>query len=454
MKTTIKKASKYIAVAVSFLIIAAIFYYFSSIVAYVLIAWVISMMGQPLMNFFGKHLRIGKLSAGKNACAALTLLIFISLLTSLFFVFVPTAIQQAQNLAEIDYASLVKSLEEPIEDWNNWFAKRGFIEGENLQPKDTLLAEPIISKAPSDKTALVKEEVLTTSIIAIDSILLANGDTITRTNIALKIQLDLGQNQKIEQKTLDPTALVKETDTAIERLQKKLFSFFNPSQITKLFSNLIGFMGNLMIAIMSILFISFFFLKEQGLFVDFLKAVVPNNYEDKVSNAVDDASQLLRRYFLGVALQVTLITVFISVALSFLGIKNALLIGFFAAMVNVIPYVGPILGAAFGVFITISSNLDLSFYNETLPMLMQVVGVFATMQLLDNFMLQPYIFSNSISAHPLEIFIVILVGAQLGGIVGMILAIPVYTVVRVIARVFLSKFEIVQKLVGNGEEGV
>ncbi len=444
-------SNRYIAISLSFVIVAAIFYYFSSIVAYVLIAWVISMMGHPLMDFFTKHLRLGKLHAGKNTCAALTLFVFLSLFTSLLLVFVPTVIKQAQNLTEIDYPRLVQSLEEPLEDWNRWFAKYGLSNGKGSE-LDSLSVKTPINVEEAVSSPIAKEKVLSKSMITIDSILLANGDTITRTNIALNIKVDVKQDQGNEQQGFDSSAEVQETDTALERLQKKLFSFFNPAQITELFSSLVGFLGNLMVAFMSILFISFFFLKEQGLFADFLRATVPRNYESKVSNAVDEASQLLRRYFLGVALQITLITVFVTGLLSFFGIENALLIGFFAAMINVIPYVGPIIGAAFGIFITISSNLDVSFYNETLPMLTKVAGVFAAMQMLDNFILQPYIFSNSISAHPLEIFIVILVGAQLNGVVGMILAIPVYTVIRVIARVFLSEFEIVQKLLGEAEE--
>ena len=84
-----------------------------------------------------------------------------------------------------------------------------------------------------------------------------------------------------------------------------------------------------------------------------------------------------------------------------------------------------------------------------LPMLSKVVIVFGAMQLLDNFILQPWIFSNSVLAHPLEIFIVILMGAQINGIIGMVLAIPVYTVLRVIARAFLSEFKLVQKITGG-----
>ena len=68
------------------------------------------------------------------------------------------------------------------------------------------------------------------------------------------------------------------------------------------------------------------------------------------------------------------------------------------------------------------------------------------MQLLDNFILQPNIFSKSVNAHPLEIFIVVLMGAKIGGIIGMVVAIPIYTVLRVLAKVFLSEFKVVQSI--------
>ena len=161
---------------------------------------------------------------------------------------------------------------------------------------------------------------------------------------------------------------------------------------------------------------------------------------------MEDITEMLSRYFTGILIQISLITIFVSIGLSILGVKNALLIAIFAALINVIPYLGPLIGAAFGVLITISSNLDLSFYSEMLPLIGKVVFVFGCMQMLDNFLLQPFIFSNSVKAHPLEIFLIILVGAQLAGIPGMILAIPTYTVVRVIAKIFLSKYRLVKKI--------
>ncbi len=445
--------SRYLAIAISLFLIGAVFYYFSDIVAYVLIAWVLSMIGQPINEFYKKYLKLGN-----SGSAGLTLITFIFLLSGLVWLFVPSIIKQAQNLAEIDYESLVESLEEPINSLNNILVERGLMEGEIILPEDEIeldstsnIIDEITEVIEQDTLQITEletpnENQVSSTFVSIDSILLENGDTVTKTNITLQVNINNHTTEAATPAVIDPTAEIKHTDTPIEKIQKRIFTAFNPGQIPLLFSTLVGFMGNLLIAIMSILFISFFFLREQGLFLNALQAIVPSKYGNEVIHALDDSSRLLRRYFVGVSIQVTTITIFVSLVLTIFGLKNALLIAFFAALINVIPYLGPVIGAMFGVLITISSNLDLPFYEEMLPLIFIVIATFAAMQLLDNFLLQPFIFSNSVSAHPLEIFIVILVGAKLSGIVGMVLAIPVYTVIRVIAKSFLSEFRLVQKL--------
>ena len=364
-----KFSGRNIAIVIGILLILALMSYFSTIVAYVLVAWVLSMIGQPFMRFFQKRLRIGKFQAGTNIAAALTLICYFIIITGLVLIFVPLIVTQANNLAEVDYKSIAAALEAPANQFNSWLFKYG---------------------------------------------------------------------------------LSSSTEISVERQMKEIFShWLEPSTIGNYFKSLISTAGNILLNVFSIIFITFFFLKEQGLFVDFLVAIAPNRYENQIRHAIQDISRMLTRYFGGIVIQMTIITVFVSGLLGVLGVENALLIGFFAALINVIPYVGPLIGAAFGLIITISSNLDLEFYTEMLPMLLKVGTVFGAMQMLDNFLLQPWIFSNSVMAHPLEIFIVILMGAQLNGIGGMVLAIPFYTVLRVIARVFLSEFRLVQKITGR-----
>ncbi len=360
-----KNVSRNIAIAVSLLMITAIFYFFSNIVAYVLIAWVLSLIGQPLMRFFQQKIKIGRFQAGPSFSAILTIISFFVVFTILIWLFVPLVVEQARKLAEVDYNAIAQTLSEPMSQLNEQLHRFGLIE-----PDESATAE---------------------------------------LNTALK-------------------------------------SWFKPTQIGNFFSILIGVFGNFVLTLFSIIFITFFFLKEQSIFGNFVTALAPQQYENETRNAIASITTLLTRYFGGILIQITIITLFVSVLLGILGIKNALLIGFFAALINVIPYLGPMIGAMFGVFITISSNLGLEFYSELLPLLIKVVAVFAAMQLLDNIILQPYIFSNSVKAHPLEIFIIILLGAQINGIVGMVLAIPVYTAIRVIAKEFLSEFKIVQQI--------
>ena len=286
-----------------------------------------------------------------------------------------------------------------------------------------------------------------------DSIILAAGDTVTKTHILLDIAINQQEQSYYQQGIYDTTALLKPNDSPFELLRKKVFQYISPSQvITSLVYYVASFFGNFLVIFTSVTFIAFFFLKDEKLFGSALKAAIPNKQSAKTDTALLKIKQLLTRYFSGVLLQICLITLYITTALSFFGVQNALLIAFFAAIINVIPYIGPIIGAVFALLVTISSNLDVDFYTVTLPMMIRVVAVFASMQLLDGFVLQPYIFSNSVKAHPLEIFLVVVVGAKLGGVIGMVIAIPIYTILRVVAAVFLQEFKLVQKLTSSINE--
>ncbi len=242
---------------------------------------------------------------------------------------------------------------------------------------------------------------------------------------------------------------------SLESILSETFQgYFHPGTIGGFFTGLITAAGNIFVGIFAVVFIAFFFLKEDDLLVSFLTAVVPPRYENQVRNAVDETSRMLGRYFSAIAIQISAITIYVSFWLSILGVQNAILIGLFAALMNVIPYIGPLIGGLVGIGLTLTSSLDLGFYTEMLPLLGKVLLVFWTVQLMDNYLIQPYLFSASVMAHPLEIFIVTLMGAQLGGIMGMVLAIPGYTVLRVIAREFLSRYRIVQKMTDRmAEEG-
>lgn len=233
-----------------------------------------------------------------------------------------------------------------------------------------------------------------------------------------------------------------------EFVQNKLLSYFDLTQIPDLFGGLISGLGNLFMAFFSITFITFFLLKDRWIMEQFIDVVAPEKYMGKVKEVAKNSKKTLTRYFLGLLAQITLITTLISVSLSLLGVENALVIGFFAGLINVIPYIGPLIGAAFGVIIAVSTNLGMDAA-ELMPLVIKVGAVFLTVQLLDNIVFQPIIFSNSINAHPLEIFLVIMVASQLAGITGMVLAVPAYSFFRIIAKEFFSGFKVVQSMTKN-----
>jgi predicted PurR-regulated permease PerM len=204
--------------------------------------------------------------------------------------------------------------------------------------------------------------------------------------------------------------------------------------------------GNVLIGIFSVLFIAFFFLKDENLFEEGLLLIIPEKHHAATRTVVDDSRNLLMRYFIGVILEVLAVMLLIAFGLSILGIKNALLIGFFGGIMNIIPYLGPIIGSSIGIFLGITWTLAFGSFNDLLPNIIKMVCVFAIVNFIDNNILVPLIYSKSVKSHPLEIFLVIIIGGGLAGFPGMLLAVPVYTILRVIAREFLQQFRIIKKL--------
>jgi len=248
----------------------------------------------------------------------------------------------------------------------------------------------------------------------------------------------------LERKAEEYNLHMDETMSNREYVQSKVFGLLDISQIPDLFANVISGLGNVLVAFFSITFITFFLLKDRWIVGQVLFAVTPDKYLDKVREVFTKSKKTLSRYFIGLLAQITLITTLVSISLSLFGVRNALIIGFFAGLINVIPYLGPLIGATFGLIIGITTNLDAdtSLYILTI----QIASVFATVQMLDNFIFQPVIFSNSINAHPLEIFLVIMVAGQIAGITGMVLAVPSYSFLRIVGAEFFSEFKVVKHL--------
>lgn len=229
---------------------------------------------------------------------------------------------------------------------------------------------------------------------------------------------------------------------------EKITNIINITNIGGFFADLSGILWNIVLSIFAITFISFFFLKDRSLFDKGVLAIVPEKYEEKTKHVLISVRNLISRYLIGIILQSLCMMILYISGLYIIGvdINLAVLIGVIAGVLNVVPYIGPWIGAVIAFVLITVANIETDFYLHTMPIILKMLGVVAISQLIDNIVFQPLIFGKSVKAHPIEIFIVILVAGSLYGILGMMLAIPTYTVLRVIAKEFFDQYKFVRKL--------
>ncbi len=244
----------------------------------------------------------------------------------------------------------------------------------------------------------------------------------------------------LESHNIDSSKIMKSSD-----LTSRLNLNFIPNFLNSILSTVSSFgMG-----LASVLFITFFFLKDRLLFTRLAKSVLPEQHSDRILQSVEKINHLLSRYFIGLLLQLFIVFVLYLIVLLIFGIDNAFVIAFLCAILNIIPYVGPLIASVLAAILTMINNLGTDFQSEILPTTIYVLIGFWIVQIIDNNVSQPIIFSNSVNSHPLEIFLVILIAGFLFGIIGMIIAVPLFTILKVIGKEFLPENKIVQILTKN-----
>ena len=367
------KLAKYIIAVAGIGLIGALCWYFRSVLAYILIAVVVSLIGKPLMGLLQKITIKGK-KAPDWFLATLTLLLVMGSLLTLMSLIVPLISSIIKDVSMTNIENAARSIAVPLADLNS-FLRESF-------PK-------------------------------------------------------LGSDFRIE--------------VAIGHEVQKLFNVAAFSSIIGSAASIITDFG---IGLFSVVFIGFFFIKDDGLFTDIVCSLVPDRLEKTTEKAIADIGHLLSRYFIGVIIEVlgvALINFFGLWLIARLGINAALGIAFMTGIFNVIPYVGPLLGGVLGTILglilkyssTVPVGLDIGFLAFTAVL----IAIFCFTQLVDNFLYQPVIYSTSIKSKPLEIFIVLLIVGHIGGPLAMIVAIPIYTVVRVIAFRFFGHWKAIKRLI-------
>lgn len=334
-------------------------YKIQSVIVYIAIAAVVSLIGRPVVLFLRKKLKFN------NTLAVIaTMILFLGLLAGLIGLFIPLIIEQGHNLSLLNIEQLQQNIEDIYSQIVSYF------------------------------------------------------------NFNL---IDVEQSLK----------------------DSNIFSKIDFGIIPNFLNSIISGFGSFSVGLFSVLFISFFFLKDSQLFEDGIMMFIPNDKESRSRQSFSKIKDMLSRYFVGLILQICILFVIYTIVLLIFGIKNAIVIAFLCALLNLVPYVGPLVSAVLIFILSMSSNLGESFSDVILPKTIYVMIGFVFAQLVDNIFSQPFIFSKQMKSHPLEIFFVILIAGILFGIVGMIIAIPTYTALKVVLKEFLSEYKVVQKLTKN-----
>ena len=232
-------------------------------------------------------------------------------------------------------------------------------------------------------------------------------------------------------------SLPESTFSLSDELTAALRQIIDINSLNTIFSSVINLVLSSVIAVFSVSFITFFFLKVTSVF--------PEHYHDNITRALDSVTVLLARYFTGILSESLLLTIAVTLVMMAFGMKaaDAGFIGLIMGVMNVVPYAGPLIGGVVSVFVGIVSPIEGMSVGHTAFV---IAGSLLILKGMDDFILQPTLYSERVKAHPLEIFLVILIAGSLAGILGMLLAIPSYTVLRVFAKEFFSQFRLVRKL--------
>ena len=277
----------------------------------------------------------------------------------------------------------------------------------------------------------------------------------------IPLVLDQGQNlsilniKSIENTITDLTNQVEvfleshNIDSSNALKTSNLTSKLNLNFIPNFLNSILSTVSSFGMGLASVLFITFFFLKDRLMFALMVKSVLPEQHSDRILNSLEKINHLLSRYFIGLLLQLFIVFILYLIVLLIFGIDNAFVIAFLCAVLNIIPYIGPLIASVLAAVLTMINNLGADFQSEILPTTIYVMIGFWIVQIIDNNVSQPLIFSNSVNSHPLEIFLVILIAGFLFGIMGMIIAVPLYTILKVIGKEFLPDNKIVQILTKN-----
>lgn len=235
-------------------------------------------------------------------------------------------------------------------------------------------------------------------------------------------------------------------ETIASWFKESLMKVMNADLISSIVGNIFTVAGNIFFYFFTTLFLAFFFLLDRGMLKNFILVLFPLKYEEKVAVILSSSKKLLSRYFIGLVAEMLTLSLLVSVGLLLVGVQGAFPLGFFAGVLNIVPYVGYAIATVLGIVLGVTGAVSAGAFASILPVIIKILVVFVAANMIDNTFLQPFFFGKSVKASPVEIFLVIIAAGFAGGIIGMIVAVPAYTFLRIVAREFFSEFRLVRKL--------
>jgi len=232
-------------------------------------------------------------------------------------------------------------------------------------------------------------------------------------------------------------------ESSVKEAILKIIDF---GMFSNILTSIISFTGTFFFNLFSIAFLSFFFMNDQTMLPRFILLVTPSKHREQIKNVMSRSKNLLSRYFIGMIIQIFANILTYSLALYIVGVQNPLVIGFFTGTIIIIPYLGGIISMLLGVILGVTGVISAGDFAHILPMTIKIILAMFVVQTIDNNVFAPLIQGKSVKAHPVEIFLVVIAAASLGGIPGMIVAVPVYGFIKIVASEFLSNFWVVRHL--------
>jgi predicted PurR-regulated permease PerM len=239
------------------------------------------------------------------------------------------------------------------------------------------------------------------------------------------------------------------TEDLKQGLSREINAYLNPANIGIALNNTVSYFGTLIGGTLCVLFITFFLLKDENIVKQSLLTISPVGIENEMRHVLHRSKKMLSRYFAGLFTDMFLVGITALIVLTVLGVQNAVIIAFIAGLLNVIPYIGSFITMILAIFLGVSGCISAGTYELIGPTINKIFFTLLSINLIDGFVVQPFIFSNTVKAHPLEIFIVTLMAGTIGGIFGMVIALPTYTLLRIIASEFFKHVKFFRKISAN-----